>query len=104
MALRGFGQMGMIPLMCWKCGKDIDFKGSPGRGDECPECGADLRSCKNCLRYSPGEYHDCSERADDAPADKERGNFCDFFSLNRRFASGSAESQAARAAFDSLFS
>ena len=113
MGLHVFGQMGMMLAMCWKCGKDIDFEGSPARGDECPECGADLRSCKNCLRYSPGVYHDCAERAEDAPSDKERGNFCDLFSLKRRFdgkdsstwlSSGQARQDAARAAFDSLFS
>ena len=93
--------------MCWKCKNDIDFEGSPARGDECPVCGADLRSCKNCLRYSPGSYHDCTERVEDAPSDKERANFCELFSVKRHFG-GSAEGgnvkAAARAAFDSLFS
>jgi hypothetical protein len=44
-------------------------------------------------------------------ADKERGNFCDWFSLNPRFrASGAGEVKAraaaseARSAFDDLFS
>lgn len=99
--------MGIIEGMCWRCKKDIELDAPPARGDERPECGADLRSCKNCLRYSPGGYHDCSERAEDAPSDKERGNFCDFFSLKRHFGGGEAElggREAARAAFDSLFS
>ena len=93
--------------MCWKCKKDIEIEGSPARGDECPVCGADLRSCKNCLRYSPGSYHDCNERLEDAPSDKERANFCELFSIKRRFSSAesdSASSKAARAAFDNLFS
>ena len=94
--------------MCWKCKNGIDIEGAPARGDECPVCGAALRSCKNCLRYSPGSYHDCTERVDDAPADKEKPNFCELFSLKRRFSdsgeSRDAASEAARKAFDSLFS
>ena len=97
--------------MCWKCKSDIEIEGQPARGDECPVCGASLRSCKNCLRYSPGDYHDCAERLEDAPSDKERPNFCELFSLKRRFADGSSgggkggdAKAAARAAWDSLFS
>jgi hypothetical protein len=44
-------------------------------------------------------------------ADKERGNFCDWFSLNPRFLEATAgegkargEAASARSAFDTLFS
>ena len=111
MALHVFGQMVYYyKTMCWKCGKNIEFSGQVGRGDTCPSCGFDLRSCKNCRHYSPGGYHDCAERMEDAPQDKERANFCDFFSLKHDFSGGGtgqdeqARRAAARAAFNNLFS
>ena len=52
----------------------------------CIDCGKDLRSCKHCRHYRGG---DCVESAPgsgaDKPADPERANFCDWFSLNPRF-------------------
>ena len=50
-----------------------------------------------------------AERAEEAPSDKERANFCDGFSLRRDSASGcpadpGKQAEDARAAFDRLFS
>ena len=109
MALRDFGQMVYYNIpMCWKCGKPVEAPDPVGRSAVCPACGADLRCCKNCLRYSPGSYHDCAERAEEAPSDKERANFCDWFTLRRDSASGcpadpGKQAEDARAAFDRLF-
>ncbi|MFI3257094.1 MAG: hypothetical protein R3Y36_02220 [Spirochaetales bacterium] len=47
----------------------------------CPHCNADVRCCRNCKHYSKGSYHDCNEAVDENISDKERSNFCEWFSL-----------------------
>ncbi len=94
--------------MCWKCGKNIDLSAGIYRTSTCPTCGADLHSCKNCKFYAPGSHYDCHESVDEIVTDKERANFCDYFSARAEFknaAENSAASkiQEARNAFNSLF-
>ncbi|HNY22372.1 MAG TPA: hypothetical protein PKO22_09530 [Treponemataceae bacterium] len=97
--------------MCWKCGKAITIEGPIGRSATCDSCGVDVRSCRNCRFWSPGDWHDCAERQEDEVRDKERANFCDSFQLNPRFredhpASGPGNKpgkDSARSAFDGLF-
>lgn len=78
----------------------------------CEGCAADIRCCKNCLFYSPGSFHDCAERVEDAVQDKERANFCDLFRIAPAFKidhaplgkrSGNSADDTARSAFDDLF-
>jgi len=98
--------MGYDIAMCWKCGKAITVPAPVARSAVCPSCGADARSCKNCRFWSPGGYHDCAERVDDAVSDKERANFCDSFQFNPAFRSDHAPLGAkpsGKAAFDALF-
>lgn len=78
------------------------------RASECPECHSDLHSCRNCLFYEPGSYHDCHESAEELVADKEKANFCDTFRIKREWTSGAAGSASKKAedakkAFESLF-
>jgi hypothetical protein len=95
--------------MCWYCGSPITDEEPLGRSLRCPGCGKDLRVCRHCRFYLPGSRGDCAESHAEPPADKERGNFCDWFSLDKRFraaSGGSAEagrSAAAKSAFDGLF-
>ncbi len=108
--------MGYYGIMCWKCGTAIQADNPIGRTLTCDTCGLDIRSCRNCRFYSPGSYHDCDERVDEAVTDKERANFCEMFQLNPVFrknhlgiADKSAEGSparddsSARSAFDRLF-
>ena len=105
--------MGYDGVMCWKCGKGIVLDGPAGRTLACASCGADVRSCKNCGFFSPGSYHDCAERVDEAVRDKERANFCDSFRLKAEFrvdhaisgknSGNSPGDQSVRSAFDDLF-
>ncbi|MDR0473557.1 MAG: hypothetical protein LBH43_07805 [Treponema sp.] len=63
----------------------------------------------NCRHYLPGSHSDCAESQAEAPSDRERANFCDWFSLNPKFRETSDGSKAvsaavsAKAAFDGLF-
>lgn len=96
--------------MCWYCGSAVLDAEPIGRSLRCPDCGKDLRSCRSCRFYLKGGRGDCSEAQAELVADKERGNFCDWFSLNPLFrgptagegvAQGAAKN--ARASFDALF-
>jgi len=75
----------------------------------CLKCGKDLRSCKNCKFFLSGARGDCRETSAEPQADKERANFCDWFSLDEKFRVQSAGNQnkekenASREAFDNLF-
>jgi len=86
-----------------------------GRSLPCTLCGKDLRSCRNCRFCLPGARGDCSEVNAESVADKERANFCDWFSLDPKYRGETAgqknemekaktQTSAARTAFDNLFS
>jgi hypothetical protein len=97
--------------MCWYCGAPLTAAEPIGRSLRCEVCGKDIRSCGNCRFYSPGSSVYCREpqAAAELPRDRERANFCDWFSLNLSLRSpGQGQKQgkdraAAKAAFDNLF-
>jgi hypothetical protein len=96
-------------VMCWYCGSPV-IDEVIGRSLRCTGCGKDLRACKNCRFFLPGAKGDCSEAKAEPVADKERGNFCDWFSLDPKYRGQTAGRQkdrdraaGARAAFDNLF-
>lgn len=92
--------------MCWKCGnntKSIQIF----RTTTCPSCGSDLHSCYNCKFYSSGSHYDCKETNADLVTDKERANFCDYFSQGpnskNQGKSQDDKAKAAKDAFNALF-
>ncbi|MDR1565997.1 MAG: hypothetical protein LBS48_01780 [Treponema sp.] len=94
--------------MCWYCGSPVKDAEPIGRSLSCPECGKDLRSCRNCRHFLAGSPKDCAESQAEVPSDRERANFCDWFSLNPKFRKPSGEmsrdsAASAKAAFDNLF-
>lgn len=72
-----------MSLRCHKCGAEWPKRSLPGRRDRCPRCGADMRCCKNCRHYDVGVAEQCRERDADPVTDKNRSNFCEFFSPRR---------------------
>ena len=94
--------------MCWRCGSPIPDPEPLGRSLRCNQCGGDLRICRHCRNYSPGSRGDCREGQAEMVADKERANFCDWFSLDLKFrektpGNDQGERDSARKAFDNLF-
>jgi len=96
--------------MCWYCGSPVTNEEPIGRSARCGTCGKDLRSCKNCRFYLPGSRGDCREAGAEGQSDKERANFCDWFSLDKKFRSQSEglskereKAEASKTAFDNLF-
>lgn len=81
---------------CHRCGTAIGLE-RIGVRDVCEGCGAWLHCCRNCEFYEPGAHNDCREPAAEMVADKEQGNFCEYFRPSRRSASSSAPDRAAEA-------
>ena len=97
--------------MCWYCGSPVTDEEPIGRSARCLNCGKDLRACKNCRFFLAGARGDCRETSAEPQGDKERANFCDWFSLDVKFRSESGgqtkemdKAAGSRAAFDNLFS
>lgn len=96
--------------MCWFCGSPVRAEEPIGRSFCCEDCGKDLRVCKHCRFYLPGSWGDCSESSAEPPAEKDRANFCDWFSLDPKYREATAgqrgdrdKVQAAKTAFEDLF-
>jgi hypothetical protein len=67
-----------------------------------------MRVCKHCRFFLPGSRGDCRETNAEHIADKEKANFCDWFSFDQKFrTAGAAETAkaaaSAKTAFDDLF-
>ncbi len=92
--------------MCYNCAKPLNFLLPISRTEVCPNCGRDVRCCKNCIHYSVGSHYDCKEHVDELISEKERANFCDWFSLNAKATIGEAvhtKTDDTKNAFNSLF-
>jgi hypothetical protein len=63
---------------CHRCGAEVTLE-TIGVRDTCEKCRAYLHCCRNCEHHSPGMHNDCRETRAELVADKEQGNFCDFF-------------------------
>ena len=103
---RRIGIRGVEGMNCYHCGTEIKVERFVGRADDCHKCGSDLHSCVNCANYEPTLSNRCREPNTEWIADREKANFCDFFTPGKssRAASGPAASKDdARRAFDSLF-
>jgi hypothetical protein len=90
---------------CHFCGAEIVNPREVFRGTCCPLCGKDLKICLNCRFYSLGAHWDCSETIDELVADKERSNFCTFFSFKNSVPGRpkASDSDGARRKLDRLF-
>jgi hypothetical protein len=95
-----------MEVNCYHCGAAISPELTKQRSAVCPQCSRDLRVCLNCKFYSPGDHWDCRENISELVKDKDRSNFCDWFSPNtkKRDGQGGAEKdKSAKKAFDDLF-
>ncbi len=98
-----------MQFSCWKCGRGIEL--APGARvasrDACPQCDADLHSCRNCKFYDPSKNNQCAEPQAEWVREKGAANYCDYFSPNPvLLAQGkrsSSPAENAKKKFDSLF-
>lgn len=92
-------------LVCWRCGAAIEESVLPLRREEvCTSCNADLHVCKLCRFFNPRLSDGCDEPIAGGVTNKERANFCDYFTPSASaFAGRRANDAQARAALDALF-
>lgn len=91
-----------MKLKCHSCGAGQEFAGPLGRRDDCAECGAELRCCRQC-QLLDGPTGRCREPQAEVPREADRANFCDFFVPDRSPSRSANPADGARAAFDALF-
>jgi len=92
-------------MQCGKCGQPSPLKGTIGRNEVCVSCGADLRCCLNCAHYDLGRYNLCGEPQAERVLDKDKRNFCDFFSAAGKSRADQKKDSApdAKSRLDALF-
>jgi hypothetical protein len=62
----------------------------------------DARVCRNCRFFDPSSYRQCREEQAEWVQEKEKGNFCGFFSA-RDSQSGDTEKLSIKDKLDALF-
>jgi DNA-directed RNA polymerase subunit RPC12/RpoP len=95
-----------VEYVCWKCGARLEDLLLPvSRYAECRACRAKLHVCRMCEFYDPKVAKQCREPVAEEVHDKERANFCGYFSPNpdAYVASDTGKAAAARADLESLF-
>lgn len=92
-------------MNCFHCNREVKITGRVARLDSCPQCYRDLKVCRNCNFYDQVAPQQCREPQAELVRDKEKANYCDFFTPNNRSNSANTQSKAddARSAFDNLF-
>jgi hypothetical protein len=92
-------------MICHSCKKEIPVVDLIGRRDECPYCHADLHVCLNCQFYDPAVYNECREANAERVLEKDRSNYCDYFSAMpmSSTAEGTHPTDEARRQLESLF-
>jgi hypothetical protein len=75
------------------------------RETTCPSCGRDLHACVQCRHFDRHAHNQCREPQAEWVTDREKRNFCDYFSLHPAGQAGMHQNraQSARSKLDSLF-
>jgi hypothetical protein len=91
-------------LACWRCGAGLADEPLPlARRAECRACRTELHVCRMCKYYDPSVAKSCREPVADEVADKERANFCGYFTARPGAYVAGSERADTRAALDALF-
>jgi hypothetical protein len=92
---------------CQFCGAPMNVGDPIPRDAECDACRRDLRCCRNCRFYDVRYNNSCRESSADPVEDKDRRNFCEYFSFSdapyRSDAAATTREAGARAKLDALF-
>ena len=93
-------------LACFRCGESLQALSLPlSRRDLCPQCSAELHVCRMCAHFDRGAPGQCREDDAEDVTEKERANFCDWFTASGDAFDPSrrAEADAATEALQALF-
>ena len=88
---------------CFHCKHNMTVTAKIGFRDECDKCRSDIHVCKNCEFYDAKSYNECRETSADVVKDKERSNFCDFFSPSQNASAADDKAAKLKAAAEALF-
>ena len=94
-------------VSCYSCGASLAAMSLPlSRQDECPECTVYLHVCRMCKNFDAAVPRQCLEDGAEDVTEKDRVNFCDWFSPSESAFDVGKKSQAdaARQSLDALFS
>jgi hypothetical protein len=86
---------------CHKCKAVIETE-KVGLRHECEKCTSDLHVCLNCRFYDPGKANACMETQAERVKEKDRANYCDYFSFKEERTEKSGQ-ETARELWDQLF-
>ena len=73
----------MASLTCRHCGTAVPLDEPLPRDLVCEGCNRDLRTCLQCRHYDTNYNNSCRETMADPVVDKDRRNFCEYFSFSR---------------------
>lgn len=71
--------------------------------EECSFCHADVHVCKNCEFYDLKAYNECRESSADRVVEKERANYCDYFTISSKGKATAKQKDILMAAAEALF-
>jgi len=90
---------------CTQCGTVLQGMTASG---QCPKCGFELHSCKQCTYFDPGSRFECMQPVKIRIAKKDARNDCELFEIRvtrekETSTPASLRPNDARAAFENLF-
>jgi predicted RNA-binding Zn-ribbon protein involved in translation (DUF1610 family) len=90
---------------CAQCGTVLQSTSGEG---QCPKCGFELHSCKQCTYFDPGSRFECMQPIKERVAKKDARNDCSFYEMRvtrekETSTPASLRPNDARAAFENLF-
>jgi len=92
---------------CAQCGTLLQGAASSSEG-QCPKCGFELHSCKQCTYFDPGSRFECMQPIKERIAKKDTRNDCTLYEIRvthekETSTPASLKPNNARAAFENLF-
>lgn len=94
--------MSARPIVCHACRHSWTYQAPLERRAECSKCHRDAHVCLNCVFYDTGAHHECREEQAEWVKEKDRANFCSYFSARTSTAQVS-EAEKALSKLQSLF-
>jgi predicted RNA-binding Zn-ribbon protein involved in translation (DUF1610 family) len=91
---------------CAQCGNLLQNLAEPV--GQCPKCGFELHSCKQCAHFDPSARFECNQGVTERISPKDKRNDCSLYSIRvalekETTSKGMARPNDARAAFENLF-
>lgn len=93
----------MSLIVCYRCQNSWEFTPPMGRKEVCEQCNWDARCCKNCKFYDQAAYRECREPGAEFVGDKEKNNFCSYFTAKGEPGREMTDADSAKKKLDDLF-